>query len=76
MQSQDRETGYHYLDRELKLVIEFSDEEVVSQGFPCLHDPDDSSIDLVLAILKDSLMCAHLFLLLLWWKGMSIRIPI
>ena len=34
------------------LVVEFCDEEIVSQRFPHLHDPDDGSVNLVLTILE------------------------
>ena len=44
------------LHRELELVVEFGDQEVVRQRFSHFHDPNDGRVNLVLAILEDSFL--------------------
>lgn len=68
-----RRKWHVYLNRELELIVEFGDEEIVSQHLARLHDPYDSCINLVLAVLKDSLMCAYLLLLLWTQVGSSLK---
>lgn len=50
------------LDRKLELVVNLRHQQIVAQSFPHLHDPDDGGVDLILAILKDSLRGAGLLL--------------
>lgn len=51
-----------YLDRELELIVQLGDEQVVAQRLPHLHDPDDGSVDLVLPVLEHALRGADLLL--------------
>ena len=46
------------------MVVELSYELIVRQCFAHLHDADDSGVNLVLTVLKHTLRCAHILLLL------------
>ena len=39
--------------REFQLLVEFRDEKIVRQRLPHLHDSNDGSVDLVLAVLDE-----------------------
>lgn len=50
-----------YLHRKLQLIVQLRDQEIVTQRLSHLHYSDNSSVDLVLPILKYSLCSANLF---------------
>ena len=52
-----------WLDWKFELVIKFSEKQVMTQGLPHLHDPDNGSIDLVLSVLEDSFLSGLLFII-------------
>lgn len=52
------------LDREFQLVVELWHQQVMTEGFPHLHDAHHSCIDLVLPVLKHTFCGADLLLYL------------
>ena len=53
-----------YLDGELELFVQLRYKHVVAECLPHLHDADDGCIDLILAVLEDSLRRTRVLLLL------------
>lgn len=51
-----------HLHWELELVVHFGHQKIMAQSLPHLHDPHNSSINLILTVLKDPLCGAGLLL--------------
>ena len=52
-----------WLHRELELVVEFCQQQIVGQRLSHLHDADNGRVNLVLAVLEDPFLCRFLFII-------------
>lgn len=63
-----------YLDRELQLIVKFTDKQIVAKSFSHFHDSYYCSINLILSVLENTLFSCFLFFILAMDKKDMIKV--